>query len=220
MARRKAWAVAYYRSGGSDDERDAANARAHQARACELWASENRLEIVNEFEDPVADWEDPLDGREGFTALLAAAQDNGASHVLVETASCFSTDMAVQFTGRELLRARGLELVPVDDPNYFLRSAKTAKIVREILGTVSEFERAEQDAKQRAAEERKRPSRRGRRPVPSEVVAEAQRLAKRNPRTGERRSLRAIAAELEALGYVGTSGGQYHPGSVKRMLSR
>ena len=37
--------------------------------------------------------------------------------------------------------------------------------------------------------------------MPAEVVAQALRLARKNPRTGQRWSLRAIAAELAKLGH-------------------
>ncbi|MEI8154960.1 MAG: AMP-binding protein, partial [Hyphomicrobiales bacterium] len=43
----------------------------------------------------------------------------------------------------------------------------------------------------------------GRKPAPVEVVAEARRLARKSPKTGQRRSLRAIASELASLGHVG-----------------
>jgi hypothetical protein len=58
----------------------------------------------------------------------------------------------------------------------------------------------------------------GRRPVPDAVVIEARRLARRNPKTAKRRSLRTIAAELEFLGHLGPSGQPYHVGSVRHML--
>jgi hypothetical protein len=43
---------------------------------------------------------------------------------------------------------------------------------------------------------------RGRKPVPAEVLGEARRLARKNPETGQKRSLRQIVKELAALGYV------------------
>jgi hypothetical protein len=39
--------------------------------------------------------------------------------------------------------------------------------------------------------------------VPAAVVAEARRLARKNPWTGQRRSLREIAAELAKRGHCG-----------------
>ncbi len=58
----------------------------------------------------------------------------------------------------------------------------------------------------------------GRKPVPEEVVVEARRLARKSPKTGRRRSLRVIAAELAALGHIGPSGMPYHAGSIRRMV--
>jgi hypothetical protein len=51
------------------------------------------------------------------------------------------------------------------------------------------------------------------------VLAEAKRLARRSPKTGQRRSLRAIAAELARLGHLGPSGKPYGAESVKRMVA-
>jgi len=62
--------------------------------------------------------------------------------VLVENASRFARDLAVQLTGHALLRARGIELVPVDAPTYFTDPSPTAEMVRQILGAVSQFEKA------------------------------------------------------------------------------
>jgi hypothetical protein len=77
--------------------------------------------------------------------------------------------------------------------------------------------------KLRVARERKRADTgrcEGRKPVPAEVVKEARRLARRRPKTGERRSLRAIAAELAKLGYLAESGRPYGAESVRRILAR
>jgi len=98
----------------------------------------------------------------------------------------------------------------------------TAEMVRQILGAVSQFEKASLVAKLRQARERIRAETgrcEGRRPVPAAVVAQARRLARKNPRTGKRRSLREIAAELAKLGHCGPSGKPYFPASVSHMLA-
>jgi hypothetical protein len=123
--------------------------------------------------------------------------------------------------GHALLRARGIELVPVDAPTYFTDPSPTAELVRQILGAVSQFEKAGLVAKLRHAREAKRASAgrcEGRKPVPEAAMVEARRLARRSPKTGKRRSLRAIATELAVLGYVGPSGAPYHAGSIRHML--
>jgi hypothetical protein len=72
-----------------------------------------------------------------------------------------------------------------------------------------QFEKASLVQKLRHARERRRAEEgrcEGRKPVPAEVVREAWRLARKSPKTGEERSLRAIATELAWLGHVGPSG--------------
>jgi hypothetical protein len=51
------------------------------------------------------------------------------------------------------------------------------------------------------------------------VVAQARRLARKNPRTGKKRSLRQIADELAKLGHLGPSRKAYYPGSITHMLA-
>ena len=96
-------------------------------------------------------------------------------------------------------------------------------MVRQTLGAVSQFEKANLVAKLKHARDRKRAETgrcEGRKPVPPEVIAEARRLARRNPKTGERRSLQQIADELAELGYLSPSGKAYFPGSIKKMLAK
>jgi DNA invertase Pin-like site-specific DNA recombinase len=128
----------------------------------------------------------------------------------------------VQLTGHALLQGRGIELVPVDAPAHFTDPTPTAEMVRQILGAVSQFEKASLVAKLKHARAAKKAATgrcEGRRPVPAEVVAQARRLARKSPKTGKARSLRQIADELAKLGYVGPSGSPYFPASVKGMLA-
>jgi DNA invertase Pin-like site-specific DNA recombinase len=146
---------------------------------------------------------------------------DGISIVLVENASRFARDLAVQLTGHAMMRQLGIELIPVDAPTHFTDPTPTAEMVRQILGAVSQFEKASLVAKLRHARDRIRAEQgrcEGRKAVPAEVVALAKRLARVSPKTGKRRSLRAIAAELAAVGYTQPSGHPYLAGSIKCML--
>ncbi len=142
--------------------------------------------------------------------------------MLIENATRFARDLMVQLAAHALLRSRGIDLVPVYAPDHFTDPGPTAELVRQIIGAVSQFEKAALVAKLKHARERKRAVSgrcEGRKAVPDEAVKAARKLARRHPRTGERRSLREIAAELAALGHVGPSGRPYLHGSVKRMLA-
>jgi DNA invertase Pin-like site-specific DNA recombinase len=223
MVAKKTAAVAYYRTSSASNVGTDKDSQRRQAAAVEAYAGGRaRLTIIETFYDAAMSGADPVDCRPGFSALLAYCEEHSISVVLVENASRFARDLVVQLTGHVLLKARGIELVPVDAPTYFTDPSPTAVMVRQILGAVSEFEKAGLVAKLRAARDRKRQETgrcEGRKPVPAEVVAEAKRLARRSPKTGKRRSLREIAAELAAMGHLGTSGGPYTASSVRHMLA-
>lgn len=223
MATKETAAVAYYRTSSASNVGADKDSQRRQAAAVEEYAKGRvRLNIVASFYDAAVSGADPVDARPGFSALLGYCAEHGVGVVLVENASRFARDLVVQLTGHALLKARGIELVPVDAPTYFTDPSPTAVMVRQILGAVSEFEKAGLVAKLKAARERKQQETgrcEGRRAVPPEVITEARRLARRSPKTGQRRSLRDIAAELASLGHLGASGGPYTASSVRHMLT-
>lgn len=221
MASKNLAAVAYYRTSSASNVGADKDSQRRQAEAVESFAR-GRYVIAESFYDAAVSGADPVDVRPGFTQLLAYCAAHAVSVVLVENASRFARDLAVQLTGHALLRARGIELVPADAPTYFTDPSPTAEMVRQILGAVSQFEKAGLVAKLRHAREAKRALTgrcEGRKPVPEATVREARRLARRNPKTGKVRSLRAIAAELAVLGHVGPSGSAFHAASIRYMLN-
>lgn len=224
MARTKRSAVAYYRTSSAANVGADKDSLRRQQEAVEAYARTAGLEIVASFYDAAVSGADPVDERPGFRDLLAHCADCGTCNVvLVENASRFARDLVVQLTGHAMLEQRDIELVPVDAPDYFTDPSPTAVMVRQILGAVAQFEKAQLVAKLKHARDARREATgrcEGRKPVPAEVVAEARRLYRRNPKTGERRSLRAIAAELARLGHLGPSGAPYHAGSIRQMLAR
>jgi DNA invertase Pin-like site-specific DNA recombinase len=220
MASKNLAAVAYYRTSSASNVGADKDSQRRQAEAVESFAT-GRYAIAESFYDAAVSGADPVDVRPGFAELLVYCAAHTVSVVLVENASRFARDLAVQLTGHALLRARGIELVPADAPAYFTDPSPTAEMVRQILGAVSQFEKAGLVAKLRHAREAKRTLTgrcEGRKAVPEATVSEARRLARRNPKTGKVRSLRAIAAELAVLGHVGPSGSAYHAGSIRHML--
>lgn len=217
----KKQAVAYLRTSSAANVGPDKDSERRQIEAIEAYAKAQRIDLVRIFRDPAVSGADPVDTRPGFMALLDHCSANGITVVLVENASRFARDLAVQLTGHAMLQQLGIELVPVDAPNHFSDPSPTAEMVRQILGAVSQFEKASLVAKLRHARDRIRAEKgrcEGRRAVPEAVLREARRLARQSPKTGQRRSLRQIAAELAALGHTGPTGKPYNPGSVARML--
>jgi DNA invertase Pin-like site-specific DNA recombinase len=208
-------AVAYYRTSSATNV--GGDSEARQRAAVESYAEAQGIEIVAEFTDDAVSGADPVHERPGFSRLLARVAGNGVRMVLVEDPTRFARDLMVQLAGHDRMRALGVELVPVNAPSHFLDDTPTARMVRQILGAVAEFEKAQLVAKLRAARERTG-RKGGSKPVPVEVVAAARKLAHPRGRAGKR-SLREIAAELAAMGMVAPSGKPYGAESVKRMLA-
>jgi DNA invertase Pin-like site-specific DNA recombinase len=208
-------AVAYYRTSSAANCSPDKDSLRRQQEAVRAHAAAHGLEIVAEHHDAAISGADHLGDRPGFAAMLAAAATAGVTVILVEAASRFARDLVVQETGVAMLKAQGLTLVAVDDPDAFTVDTPTAKLVRQVLGAVSEFEKAALVAKLKGARDRKSAAlgRRceGRKPVPAPVVDEARRLA-------SGRSLRQVAAELAALGHLAPGGKPYGAGSVAAML--
>ena len=99
-------------------------------------------------------------------------------------------------------------------------------MVRQILGAVSEFEKANLVAKLRGARDRaslaagrRIEGRKGFHHTDPEMVRQAKRLARRNPKSGAARSLRVIAAELAKLGFQTAKGSTFSPTQVQRLLA-
>jgi len=226
MSAKKPAAVAYYRTSSSTNVGPDKDSQRRQAEAVAAYAK-GRYEVVTSFYDAAVSGADPVASRPGFSELLAFCETQGVSVVLVENATRFSRDLLVQMVGHRMLKEKGIELVPVDMPSHFTDETPTARLIQQVMGAISEFEKAMLVAKLKHARDAKRARTgrcEGRKPVGAATVKEARRLARRSPVTGKRRSLRAIAGELAALGHVyrrtkDDPGTRYHAGSVAKMLA-
>ena len=175
-----------------------------------------------EYYDAAVSGADHIQEREGFSRLLGELK---ADTILVENASRFARDLAVQLSGHAYLKEAGIELIPVDAPDHFKQDTPTAEMVRQILGSVSQFEKATLVSKLRAARERKRKEtgkcegRKSYSEIDIDMVNEAKRLRRKNPKTGRRRSLRTISKELFLQGYMTSRSTAFSAGQIKRLIT-
>jgi len=217
----KTKAVAYFRTSSMTNVPGHSVER--QREAVQRFADAHGYEIVSEYFDAGVSGADPIEGRPGFAAMLAHLESNGVTAVLVENATRFARDLAVQIAGHDLMRARGYTLIPVDAPDYFTDETPTAVMVRQILGAVSEFEKASLVHKLRGARERARAKRgkcEGRKShaeANPETVDLARQLRRQNPKTHQRMSYRRVAAELARQGHFSAAGTPYSVSAVKSM---
>ena len=133
-------AVAYYRTSSATNVGEDKDSQKRQRDAVRAYATAHGLEIVGEYYDAAVSGADPVMSRRGFAEMLTYMLGNGARIVLVENASRFARDLAVQLVGHDLLKSKGIALIPFDAPDHFKDETPTATMVRSILGAVSQFE--------------------------------------------------------------------------------
>lgn len=219
-------AVAYLRTSSATNVGTDKDSAKRQMAAITAYAKSASFDIVlPPYYDAAVSGADPIDTRPGFRALLAFIAENADVHViLVENASRFARDLAVQLTGHSLLKQRGIELIPVDAPDHFTNDTPTATMVRQILGAVSEFQKAEIVLKLRGARDRKRAmtgkceGRKSHAEVNPNAVALARKLHRKPRHTDKRMSYRDIASAMAKKGHLAASGKPYGPSAIQSML--
>ena len=147
MAKDVKHAVAYLRTSSAANVGEDKDSAKRQRAAIEAYAKASGYAIVDEFYDAAVTGADHVHERKGFAAMLARIEGNGVRVVLVETASRFARDILVQETGWRFLKERGIDLIAVDSPGAFLDDTPTSKMIRQLLGVISEFEKASTVAK-------------------------------------------------------------------------
>ena len=219
----KTQAFAYLRTSSAANVGEDRDSDKRQAAAISAYAKRAGVEVVETFYDAAVRGGDPIDTRPGFAAMLERIEGTGVCTIVVETANRFARDLMVQEVGFAMLQKRGINLIAADSPTSFLDDTPTARLIRQVLGAVSEFEKAMVVAKLRGARDRKRKTGvkvEGRKSITEtkpEVVELARRLNRKAPKGG-RRTLREISAELATAGHLTRTGKPYAPAAVAKML--
>jgi DNA invertase Pin-like site-specific DNA recombinase len=217
-------AIAYFRTSSETNVGQDKDSVKRQREAVSRYAKSAGFEIIAEYSDDGVKGADPVDQRPGFADMIKHIAGNGVRTIIVETASRFARDLIVQETGWRFLRDAGITLIAADSPDAFLDETPTAVMIRQILGSVSQFEKAMLVAKLKGARDRKRRDtgkcggRKNYEERNPEMVALAKKLA-RYTVNGRKRSLRDVAAELAAAGHVATSGKPYAATAISRMIA-
>lgn len=219
-------AVAYLRTSSATNVGEGKDSHVRQLRAVEAYAKRAGYSIKEPaYYDAAVSGADPIDTRPGFRALLSYLAENAEVRViLVETANRFARDLIVQETGYRLLKERGIELIAVDTPAGFLDDTPTAQLVRQVMGAISQFEKANLVAKLRGARERKRvvvgkcEGRKAHVEMNPELVALAKALRRNGGLDGKELSYREISTELASRGYRNGKGNAFHASAVRSML--
>ena len=218
-------AVLYARTSSASNVGADKDSLKRQREAVHAYAKANNIEVVKEFYDASVSGADALEDREGFSDLLAYVASNGARKILVENASRFARDLTVQLTGHSMLKKLNYELICVDAPSHFIEDTPTAEMVRAVLGSIAQFEKAQLVSKLKGARQRKKAEtgkcegRKSYKETNPNLVREAKRLRRRNPVSGKRKSYERVAKHLFEEGYKTASGKQFGMTATGRQFS-
>src|SRR4028118_671773 len=205
-------AVAYLRTSSAANVGADKDSEKRQRAAIEAFARAAGYELVDSYYDEAVSGADHVTLRPGFTAMMERIASNGVRTIIVETANRFARDLIVQETGYAMLKERGVDLIAADKPDAFVDDTPTAILIRQVLGAVSQFEKAMVVTKLKGARDRKRialtraakedrtirvkvEGRKSYDEANPEMVRLARRL-RRYPVSGKRRSLRDVSSAL------------------------
>ena len=195
-----------------------------QKESIKKYADSQGMEIVQGAYDQAVKGSDSIHEREGFSALIQYCLDNDVTTILCENASRFARDVIVQEMGYRELKKLKIQLIPVDAPDYFTGDSPSLTMIRQILGSVAEFEKSNLVSKLRGARDRVRAKNgkcEGRKSL-KEIYGDLrfltlQRKAKRLSK--ERLSYAKIAEVLASQGWVQPSTGRpFHRSQVMRLI--
>jgi len=226
-ASKKKKAVAYLRvSGKSQIDGDGFP---RQMEAIEKYAKANGLKIVGEYRDEGVSGKEDFDGRDAFGELLDRLESNGVRTVLVERADRLSRDSVIAEILLREFRALGVQVIAADggvDLTEGDQDNPTAKLVRQILASVAEFEKDVLVLKLRAARMRKRKEKgvcEGRKPFGTREGEETvvRRIGElRKSAGGVKLGYRLIAQLLNKEGHPTRSGKPWSHQSVASVVKR
>ena len=195
-----------------------------QKESIKKYADSQGMEIVQGAYDQAVKGSDSIHEREGFSALIQYCLDNDVTTILCENASRFARDVIVQEMGYRELKKLKIQLIPVDAPDYFTGDSPSLTMIRQILGSVAEFEKSNLVSKLRGARERvkaKNGKCEGRKSL-SEIMGDATfkgMIRQIKSLRKENKSYASIAGVLASKGYVQPSTGKpFHKSQVMRLI--
>ena len=215
--------IAYLRTSSASNVGQDKDSDRRQRAAIDAYAKANSLRVVGEYYDAAVSGADPIETRPGFATMLDHIDQNGVRTIVVEDASRFARSVIAQELGILLLQERSVTVLTASGDNLTATDDPSKVMMRQVAGAFAQYEKERLVRKLRAARDRKRADTgrcEGRPAVPAGAVQIARKLYRKNPKTGRRRSLRAIAAALAEAGHLSPSDRPYNPNSVRQMLAR
>ena len=123
------------------------------------WVKSNGYSVKGEYWDIESGKMDTMD-RPEFMRMISDSERLGVKILVFSDQSRLSRDIIVQESTFRLLTSRGYSLISSENPNSFLEDSPTSNLIRQILGSFSEFDRSSTVSKLKKSRIRKRESNR------------------------------------------------------------
>lgn len=228
MPTKRRQAIAYLRVSGPNQIKGHGFPR--QRKSICTYAKAHKIDVIQECCDEGVSGTKETADRPGLAALYDRLKNNGVGLVLIERADRLARDLIVSEIILQELRAIGVRVVEAEggiDLTDGDQSNPTAKLIRQILGVVSEFDKDSIVLKLKAARDRTRKLTgrcEGQKPFgtrPGEAATlDRIRQLRRKPRKGKRRSYAKIADVLNSEGRIARRGGPWTAGSIRLICIR
>jgi len=192
-----------------------------QELAIRSYAEAHGFKVARVFREEGISGTSELHGRKALLELLAK-QANGAQIVLIEKLDRLARDLMVQENLIADIQKRGFRLISVAEPDL-LENDPTRKLMRQIIGAISEYEKQMTVLKLRGARERAK-AQHGKcegRKLYGFRLGETDVIARMKELRDSGRNFRQIAAALNAEGIkTRTTGKRWHGSAVSQILKR
>jgi len=192
-----------------------------QKAAIKAYAEAHSIRIARFFQEEGVSGKTDLENRPALTELITALHANGIRIVLVEKLDRLARDLMVQETIIADLRKNGFELVSVAEPDL-CSDDPSRKLVRQIFGAISEYERCMIVLKLKGARDRQR-KRTGRcegRKAYGFTEDERSTITRIRQYSSSGMNFSQIAVTLNSQGVKPRAGKQWYPANISRILSR
>ena len=224
VAKSKIKAVGYLRTSSAANVGADKDSDKRQRAAIERFCKSSGYVIAADdfYYDEAVSGADQLGERPGWNALMARILSNGVRTVIVEDASRFARELMVQEQGIMELRAAGVTVLTSSGDDLTASNDPGRVMIRQIMGSFAEYEKARLVAKLKAARDRMIAETGrcgGRQPLSvthPEAVALAKRLAHGNRK--QALSLREIASQLANAGHLNSKGKPFAAKVVRDMI--
>ena len=144
--------VGYYRSSSTSNVKG--DSKTRQSVSVKNYSKTKGWNVVEDFYDVISGTTNILERTE-FVKMLGYCEENSIDTILFEGSDRLSRDLIVNETSYEYLTKLGYTLISVKNDKTFTETTPTGILVRQILSTISSFEKNNLVEKLRVSRERK-----------------------------------------------------------------